>query len=91
VNQSEFQSILDDVVEAEMQLYQDMAVLKQVRVKNERTRDLLKHSTEKLSVVEESQSYLLKMLTEIEKDLSGYQSMLASPTGAGFRGSERLF
>lgn len=72
MNQGSFKSILDDVVESEMQLYQDMAVLSQIKGQNERTKELLRHSNDKLSVVEESQKYLLNLLTDIEKDLSSY-------------------
>jgi len=69
-NQSEFQKILDSVAEHELQMYQDMALLEQTVRKNERTKLLLTHSTDQISVVEESQNYMLKMLSELEGDLA---------------------
>jgi len=58
-----------------MQLYQDMALLAEIEKKNERTRELIKHSTLKINVVEESQKYLLGMLSELEGDLSQFMSI----------------
>ena len=62
--------MLDNVVEAEMQMYQDMALLNDIQKKNERTKLLLSHSSQKILVVEESQNYIMKMLFELETDLS---------------------
>lgn len=68
-NQTQFHSVLDSVVEAEMQLYQDMAVLQDIEKRNEKTKKLVIHCQEKIGVVEESQKYILGMLTDLEDDL----------------------
>ena len=88
-NQREFHRVLDNVVEAEMQMYQDMALLNEIQKKNERTKLLLTHSSQKILVVEESQNYIMKMLSELETDLSQFLSHSGARVGGGqYRGDQ---
>ena len=69
-NETEFSRILEMVSEQEMNIYHDMMVLEQVQKKNERTREVMTLGQSKMSVIEESQKYMLNMLDELETDLS---------------------
>ena len=72
-----------------MQMYQDMALLNDIQKKNERTKLLLSHSSQKILVVEESQNYIMKMLFELETDLSQFLSHSGARVGGGqYRGDQ---
>jgi hypothetical protein len=63
------------VSEQEMSIYHDLMVLDQIEKKNEKTREVINLSKSKMSVIEESQTYMLNLLGDLEADLASILSV----------------
>jgi hypothetical protein len=75
LHQAQFKDILETVLETELNMYHDLALLQDLEAKNERTKQVLLHSANKISVVEESQKFIINMLTDLENELTQFASM----------------
>jgi|LauGreDrversion4_2_1035121.scaffolds.fasta_scaffold823509_2 hypothetical protein len=53
-----------------MNIYHDMMILEQIQKKNEKTKEVINLSQNKMNVIEDSQKYMFNLLSDLETDLT---------------------